>query len=309
MSAHISIVDLVKHYGPTRAVDGISLEVRRGEIFGLLGANGAGKTTTLECLTGLRRPDSGELRIAGHDPVREPRAACERVGAALQRSELPDRLTPREALGLFGSFFSRRAEPGRLLSRFKLTEHADAPYRALSGGQRQRLALALAFVNEPEVVLLDEPAAGLDPQAREELHALLLEVRAAGQTVLLSTHDLGEAEKLCDRVAVIHRGRLVATGTPADLRPAGARRTQWIRLRVQPDVHHDQLGRLAGVRSVQREGLGWVLESTEVPASMMALGALLVGMRAEVLELQTAAPTLLQAYLGLTQEVEERPAS
>lgn len=300
MPGQISIANLVKHYGPTAAVDGISFEVNRGEIFGLLGANGAGKTTTLECLAGLRKPDSGELRVAGEDPVRRPRAASERVGAVLQRTELPDQLTPREALALFGSFFRRRADPDRLMACFKLGEKADAPYGTLSGGQRQRLALALAFVNEPEVVLLDEPTAGLDPQAREELHAHLLALRAGGQTVLLSTHDLDEAERLCDRVAVLHQGRLVALGAPGDLRPRGPGRIQVIRLRSRPAAHRGQLVNLAGVQSVGQEDGAWLLETGDAAATMVGLGALISAMQAEIIDLQTAAPTLQQVYLEIT---------
>jgi ABC-2 type transport system ATP-binding protein len=308
MPVQISIANLVKHYGSTAAVDGLSFEVNRGEIFGLLGANGAGKTTTLECLAGLRKPDAGELRVAGEDPVRRPRAASERVGAVLQRTELPDQLTPREALALFGAFFRRRAGPGPLLDRFKLREKADAPYCTLSGGQRQRLALALAFVNEPEVVLLDEPATGLDPQAREELHAQLLALREDGQTVLLSTHDLEEAERLCDRVAVLHQGRLVALGAPGDLRPRGRDRIQVIRLRSRPAAHREQLANLAGVQSVGQEDGVWLLETGNVAATMIGLGALLSTLQAEIVDLQTAAPTLQQVYLEITGGVAGRPS-
>ena len=166
----VSVRDLKKRYGSVEAARGVSFEIRDGEIFGLIGPNGAGKTTTVECVIGLREPDEGAIEVCGIDARRRPREVKEKIGAALQTTALQDKITPREALALFGAFYQRKAEPAALLDRFALLQKADAPFEALSGGQRQRLALALAFVNNPELVFLDEPTAGLDPQSRRELH-------------------------------------------------------------------------------------------------------------------------------------------
>ena len=195
----------------------MSFEIRDGEIFGLIGPNGAGKTTTVECVIGLREPDEGAIEVCGIDARRRPQAVKEKIGAALQTTALQDKITPREALALFGAFYQRSAEPHALLERFALADKADAPFDTLSGGQRQRLALALAFVNKPELVFLDEPTAGLDPQSRRELHDEIVRMKHDGHTVLLTTHYLDEAEALCDRVAIIDRGRIVATGAPREL--------------------------------------------------------------------------------------------
>ncbi len=211
--------DLRKSYGGVAAVRGVSFSIGAGEIFGLLGVNGAGKTTTVECLTGLRAPEGGEIEIGGVDARKNPAAAKQKLGVALQSTALQDKITPREALRLFAAFYARAqtASPGELLARFGLTDKADAPYDTLSGGQRQKLALALAFVNRPEVVLLDEPTVGLDVRARRELHAEIERLKGEGHAVLLTTHALDEAEKLCDRVAIIHRGEIVAAGSPRTL--------------------------------------------------------------------------------------------
>ena len=211
--------DLHKSYGGIAAVRGVNFSVSAGEIFGLLGPNGAGKTTTVECLTGLRAPDAGVVEICGLDARQNSAAAKEKLGVALQSTALQDKITPREALRLFTTFYARghTIAPDALLARFGLTDKADARYDTLSGGQRQKLALALAFVNQPEVVLLDEPTVGLDVRARRELHAEIERMRRDGHAVLLTTHALDEAEKLCDRVAIIHRGEIVAAGSPRTL--------------------------------------------------------------------------------------------
>jgi ABC-2 type transport system ATP-binding protein len=235
MTVHVVVSDLAKRHGAVEAVRGVSFTIGRGETFGLLGPNGAGKTTTLECLVGLREPDRGRIEIAGVDVRAAPEAAKARLGAAFAGAALPDQITPREALRLFGAFYREREEPEALLARFSLTEKADARFSTLSTGQRQRLALALAFVNRPEFVVLDEPASGLDPQARHELHAHIAAMKRDGRTVLLATHDLHEAEKLCDRVAVIARGKIVADGPPRAL-AAGAASFEDAFLRLVADA-------------------------------------------------------------------------
>ena len=217
MTATIVVQGLTRRYGAVTAVDGISFDVGAGEIFGLLGPNGAGKTTTLECILGLNRPDAGRIAICDGDVLADPRAAQAKVGAVLQATGLQDKITPREALDLFRSFYPKPVTTDVLIDRFGLREKQDAAYDTLSGGQKQRLALALAFVGDPQVFVLDEPTAGLDPQMRREVQDHIGAMKAAGRAVLLATHDMDEAERLCDRLAVIAGGHIVATGTPRDL--------------------------------------------------------------------------------------------
>ncbi|MEO8483871.1 MAG: ABC transporter ATP-binding protein [Acidobacteriota bacterium] len=217
MAAKVQVRNLRKRYGPVEAVRGVTFDIQDGEIFGLLGPNGAGKTTTLECVIGLREPDGGTIEVCGIDARARPRDVKQRIGAALQSTALQDKITPREALVLFGSFYAQRAAPETLLERFSLREKADATFDTLSGGQRQRLALALAFVNKPDLVFLDEPTSGLDPQARRELHGEIIKMRDDGHTVLLTTHYMDEAQTLCDRIAIVNHGEVIASGTPEAL--------------------------------------------------------------------------------------------
>jgi ABC-2 type transport system ATP-binding protein len=215
----IEIHDLTKRYGDRVALAGVSLTVEVGEIVGIVGPNGAGKTTTVECVSGLRHPDGGRVRVLGFDPARaaDRTPLHEVLGVQLQESALPDRITVREALELFASFYRRPAEPARLMSELGLSGHRDTAYAKLSGGLKQRLSIALALVGDPQVAILDELTTGLDPQARRETWQLIEQVRARGVTILLVTHFMDEAEQLCDRVAVIHNGRIVALGRPAEL--------------------------------------------------------------------------------------------
>ena len=213
----IEAEELRKRYGAVAAVDGVSFEVGEREVFGIVGPNGAGKTTTVEILEGLRRPDGGRVRVLGLDPSRDGPRLRQRIGAQLQRAALPDRLKVWEALDLYASFYRRPVPWPELLDRWGLAERRDAAVATLSGGQRQRLQIALALVGRPEVVFLDELTTGLDPQARRDTWELVRAVRDAGATVVLVTHLMEEAERLCDRVAVIDRGRLVALDTPRAL--------------------------------------------------------------------------------------------
>jgi len=217
MTAAIVVKGLSRCYGAVRAIDGVSFEVGAGEVFGLLGPNGAGKTTTLECILGLTRPDQGRIEICGVDAHNAPHQAREKTGAVLQATGLQDKITPREALDLFASFYRAPLASTVLLPRFGLEEKSDAAFETLSGGQKQRLTLALAFVGNPQALLLDEPTAGLDPQIRREVQGHLRAMKDDGRAILLSTHDMDEAEQLCDRIAVIARGRIVAVGTPHEL--------------------------------------------------------------------------------------------
>ncbi|HZQ41481.1 MAG TPA: ABC transporter ATP-binding protein [Rhizomicrobium sp.] len=210
----LAVHALARRYGAVRAVDGISFEVAAGEVFGLLGPNGAGKTTTLESILGLVRPDAGRIEIEGDA---DPAPGRAKIGAVLQATGLPDKITPREALAVFGAFYPAPLDPQTLLERFGLAEKANAAFDSLSGGQKQRLALALAFAGNPRLLLLDEPTTGLDPQMRREVQDHIAAMRKEGRAVLLATHDMAEVERLCDRIAVIARGRIVATGAPRDL--------------------------------------------------------------------------------------------
>jgi ABC-2 type transport system ATP-binding protein len=213
----VEVVDLRKRYGKVVAVDGISLTMGRGEIFGIVGPNGAGKSTTVECLSGLREKESGTVSVLGLDPLKEGRKLRERIGVQLQEAALPDDIKVWEALDLYASFYRRSADWKMLLKQWGLAPKRDTRFENLSGGQKQRLFIALALINEPEIVFLDEITTGLDPQARRLTWDLVRKIRARGTAVLLVTHSMEEAEKLCDRVAIIDEGRVVALDSPEAL--------------------------------------------------------------------------------------------
>jgi len=213
----ISVRGLRKFYGTFEAVRGVDFEVRPGEVFGLLGPNGAGKTTTVEILEGLRQRSSGETLVLGFDPGLQPRQIKDRIGVCLQATNLPEKIKVHEALSLFASFYSCKVDRNQLLERLQLTDKRDEYYSKLSGGQKQRVALALALINDPRLLFLDEPTSGLDPQIRLEIHGLIQELRDSQRTILLTTHYIEEAERLCDRVAIIDEGRIVEIGTPREI--------------------------------------------------------------------------------------------
>jgi ABC-2 type transport system ATP-binding protein len=217
MDTIVQVEGLRKVYGGTIAVEDVSFEVHEGEIFGMVGPNGAGKTTTIECLEGLRRPDQGKVRVLGVDPQRDGQFLRERTGMQLQQSNLPERMRVWEALDLYASFYTKAADWNVLLAQLGLEEKRNAPFAKLSGGQKQRLFIALALLPDPQLVFLDELTTGLDPQARHAIWDLVRDVRAKGKTVLLTTHFMEEAERLCDRVAILDHGRIVALDTPAAL--------------------------------------------------------------------------------------------
>jgi ABC-2 type transport system ATP-binding protein len=213
MEAIIKVEGLRKTYGATVAVDEVSFEVRAGEIFGMVGPNGAGKTTTIECLEGLRKPDAGRVCVLGVDPQTESQTLRLRTGMQLQQSNLPERMKVREALDLYASFYPHAADWKELLTRLGLEEKRNTPFSKLSGGQKQRLFIALALLPDPQLIFLDELTTGLDPQARHAIWDLVREVHDRGKTILLTTHFMEEAERLCDRVAILDHGRIVALDT------------------------------------------------------------------------------------------------
>jgi ABC-2 type transport system ATP-binding protein len=217
MNSIVHVERLRKAYGATIAIDEISFEVREGEIFGMVGPNGAGKTTTIECIEGLRKPDQGTVRVLGFDPQREKRALRTCIGMQLQQSNLPERMRVWEALDLYSTFYPKAADWKKLLVQLGLEEKRNAPFSKLSGGQKQRLFIALALLPDPQLIFLDELTTGLDPQARHAIWDLVRDVRSNGKTVLLTTHFMEEAERLCDRLAILDHGRIVALDTPAAL--------------------------------------------------------------------------------------------
>lgn len=299
MPPKVIVQDLRKRYGLVEAVRGISFEIADGEIFGLIGPNGAGKTTTIECVLGLSEPDEGRIEVCGIDARQHPREVRQKIGAALQTTALQDRITPREALALFGGFYRHRAQPEVLLDRFSLASQADVGVDTLSGGQRQRLALALAFVNNPELVFLDEPTAGLDAQSRRELHDEILRMRDDGHTVLLTTHYLDEAELLCDRIAIVDRGRVVAAGTPREL-VAQSNRRQTIVFRATATVPHETLAAIPGVDRVIVDASGGTLHTTTPGATLAALAVMFEARGVAIEELHMQKASLEDVFVDLT---------
>jgi ABC-2 type transport system ATP-binding protein len=292
----IEVEGLQKRYGGLTAVADVSFEVVSGEVFGLLGRNGAGKTTTVECLQGLRRPDAGRMRVLGLDPVNERGRLAQRIGCQLQDSSLPDRIRVREALHLFSAFAHRPADWRLLMEQWGLERKADAAFGSLSGGQRQRLLVALALVNQPELVFLDEMTTGLDPAARRVAWALVRAIRDRGTSVVLVTHFMDEAEELCDRVAIVDKGRVVAQGTPQGLIDghAGPRRVLFSTDRSDLGF----LSRISGVERVDRRA-----EQVEVTGTgpLLALTAAALVERGVVpADLRVVRPNLEDVFLSLT---------
>ncbi len=236
-AAAVEISGLVKHYGRTVAVAGLSLRAERAQVTAILGPNGAGKTTTIEICEGYRRPDDGIVRVLGLDPVRDTRKLRPKVGVMLQSGGIPTAARPAEYLRVMASFHTNPIDPGLLIERLGLTGCARTPFRRLSGGQQQRLSLAAAVIGRPELVFLDEPTAGLDPQARHATWSLIGGLRDAGAGVILTTHYMEEAERLADRVAVVDHGHLVAAGTPAELTGTAGQ----LRFRAEPGLDTDSL--------------------------------------------------------------------
>jgi len=297
----IHVASIRKTYGRTVAVDDVSFDVQAGEIFGLIGPNGAGKTTTMECVEGLRTPDRGVISVLGLDPGRRVDALQEKIGVQLQEAQLQKRIKVREAVGLWASLYRKPLDSDRLIEQLGLGDKRDAWFMTLSGGQKQRLFIALALINDPELVFLDELTTGLDPQARRAIWDLVRGIRQRGKTVFLTTHLMEEAERLCDRVAIIDHGRIVDIGTPAELvqRHCPERTV----ILVSDDASAEERFRaIAQVRAVERDG---------AQLTIRGLGGDLVTQviqcvaehRIRVIDFRTEAPTLEDVFLKLTGHV------
>jgi ABC-2 type transport system ATP-binding protein len=296
----IRVRDLHKSYGETHAVDGVSFEVRRGEVFGLLGPNGAGKTTTVEILEGLREPDSGEVRVLGIDVGKDADALKERIGVALQTAALYPRLTVTEVLQLFASFYERSPHsPRELVRLLDLDEKRNTRTKDLSGGQRQRLAVALSLVNDPEVVFLDEPTTGMDPAARRALWDIVNGLRDSGKTILLTTHYLEEAEILCDRLAIMDHGRILEAGTVTQLVDSRFKERS-VRFDRVDGFDDTRMAAFPGVTSVKHDEEGIVLYTRDVPGTIGAVLDAADAAGAEVNNLAVKRATLEDVFLELT---------
>jgi ABC-2 type transport system ATP-binding protein len=300
---------LVKRYGGRTILDGVSLRIGRGQLVALLGPNGAGKTTTVEMIEGYRRPDEGTVRVLGADPARGGPKHRARVGLMLQDGGIDPRVRPLEILQLFAAFFAQPRDPMRLLELVGLAAAARTGYQRLSGGEKQRLALAIALVGSPELLVLDEPTAGMDPAAKGATRALIEELRAAGTTILLTTHDLADVERLADRVAILDRGRIVAEGTPAELTGGTAAR---LRFRLAAPLTDPDLEGLSQVLARIQAGAAIVPDTADGtaryridgaapdPSVIAALAAWCAERSVRIVELRSGGGTLEERYLELT---------
>jgi ABC-2 type transport system ATP-binding protein len=298
----LRVRDLRKRYKDVVAVDGIDLEVASGECFGLLGPNGAGKTTTIEICEGLTTPDSGDVEVLGLHWASEPDQLRQRLGIQLQDTQLTDKLTVFETLRLFRSFYGCGPSPDELMALVHLQEKRDARIVALSGGQKQRLALACALVGDPDLLFLDEPTTGLDPQARRQLWDLIDDFKKAGRTIVLTTHYMEEAERLCDRVAIVDHGRVIGLGTPAQL-IASIGVSHLIEFAAGGDVPAVDLARLQrieGVRAARSNNGSVTVEAAELHRVLPALLAHLSAQGTPIVELRTHSATLEDVFVSLT---------
>jgi len=298
----LRVAGLRKAYGDVVAVDGLDLTVASGECFGLLGPNGAGKTTTIEICEGLTEPDSGEVEVLGRNWRTDERSLRERLGIQLQETQLAEKLTVEETVRLFRSFYPRGRSVDEVIDLVQLGEKRNARVGKLSGGQKQRLALACAMVGDPELIFLDEPTTGLDPQSRRQLWDLIIELKASGRSIVLTTHYMDEAEKLCDRVAIVDHGRVIALGTPRTLIASlGAEHVVEFSSPGSEEVlRAEELEALDGIQSARLHNEEWSLEVTELARAVPALLRELARRGLPLEELVTHSATLEDVFVSLT---------
>jgi ABC-2 type transport system ATP-binding protein len=296
----ISVQGLRKAYGPVEAVRGLDLEIKAGEVFGLLGPNGAGKTTTVEILEGLRPRSGGEVSVLGFDPDKQKLQLKDRIGVCLQATNLPDKIRVHEALHVFSSFYSRNVDANEILRRLQLEDKRDAFYSTLSGGQKQRLALALALVNDPALLFLDEPTTGLDPQVRAEIHGLLEQLRDEKRTILLTTHYIEEAERLCDRVAIIDQGRIIAMDTPRQLQQQSRAASKIVLTCSQAIPAQRPVWAETVESSVDSTGHSLTVVSRRLPATLIDLIKWVDQSKLELVDVHLHKPTLEDVFIELT---------
>jgi ABC-2 type transport system ATP-binding protein len=301
----IQVQDFRKTYGDFVAVDGVSFDVRRGEVFGLLGPNGAGKTTTLESVEGLRVPDDGTLRVVGVDPTREPRKLRNLIGVQLQSSGLPESITPVEAMKFFCAYHSV-APRFDLLERLGLSEKRKAQFHELSTGQQRRLALALAVAHNPPVLFLDEPTAGLDVASRVELHDMMRELQNTGTTIVMATHDMAEAEEMSDRVAILLKGKLVIIGTPMEITATGAGLTKVSVRTGQSCLFEPGLTFPAVSQQLSKDQYS-IYYSTDIGPTVSAIIAHIEAQEDALIDLRVERPSLEDRFLEITTTEDELP--
>src|SRR4051794_2280665 len=295
--AAVDILGLVVRYGDVTAVDGLSLSAGAGEVLALLGPNGAGKTSTVETLEGYRRPSAGTVRVLGLDPIADHHALTHRIGVMLQSGGVYTGAKPPEVLRLFASYYDAPADPDELLDRVGLTDQRRTTWRQLSGGEQQRLSLALALVGRPEVAFLDEPTSGIDPSGRQLIRRIIAELRSEGVTVLLTTHDLDEAERLADHVVIIDHGRVVAAGSPADLMTSGPR--DEIRFGAAPGLDVASLGASIGAPVVEVAPGEYRVDAAPAPATVAALTGWLAERELDLGDLRAGRQRLEDVFLRL----------
>ncbi len=299
MDTVIEVKNLYKSYGDVKAVTGIDFSVSKGEIFGMLGPNGAGKTTTMEIVEGIRNADSGEVEVLGMNIRQHQRQVKANIGVQLQTTSLYPRLSVREVLDLFGSFFPRHVSADKLIEMVELEESSSRLCINLSGGQQQRLSVALAMVNDPSILFLDEPTSGLDPQSRHNIWKVIEYVRSEGKSVFITTHYMEEAERLCDRLAIVDHGKIIVTDRPKTL-IAQHFKEEAIEFELDGHIDEEVFRQMAGVTNAQLENGKMIIYSSEVPITISALMELAKQRNIQITNLYVRRATLEDVFLKLT---------